>query len=485
MNLRRFLQLSGVLCLATLLCSSYLILPIIASSLKNLKNGTFEKIGHRPNDTILHSVFPEAAELISQKVLKMERCYLSSVKGGVKLDIFTEPLAVIVYRYLKAYSMTEEGSGSEWLAHLKRRVVNLVANIKDVARHVIDCLRHVDQPDYEPTKLALNRFSSLSLSEFFHLRHPKPLPVSPAKKFLWKNRLNISIAAPPSTLGGDEVLLTSTTSGPASTDHPELVLGSESEEGPKQSLSSFSGGYGGPQISIMYDSFDVDDIADSVLPSSFDYRDLDVVSVVKNQGDLLPLRRPQRRRVGLHAEPQGRRNVSFSEKDAYNCLAKLGYNDAPQVGGQVETVYRMFMETHGIVYEKDAEQYDFTRKDYETPPKEYGLEGEGSLQRLKKIVYKYGPVTTVFRAPMDSRWLQLAGEMNFACNTTAAPMPDHAMLITGWTPTHLVIKNSYGNYEHDDDRWGIKGYLYLNTKYLENCAVLGSVSQLLVPAVED
>ena len=123
MNLRRFLQLSGVLCLATLLCSSYLILPIIASSLKNLKNGvessfpaglllggvrtikhhiaeTFEKLGHRPNDTILHSVFPEAAELISQKVLKMERCYLSSVKGGVKLDIFTEPLAVIVYRYL-------------------------------------------------------------------------------------------------------------------------------------------------------------------------------------------------------------------------------------------------------------------------------------------------------------------------------------------------------------------------------------------------
>ncbi len=66
---------------------------------------------------------------------------------------------------------------------------------------------------------------------------------------------------------------------------------------------------------------------------------------------------------------RGRRNVSFSEKDAYNCLAKLGYNDAPQVGGQVETVYRMFMETHGIVYEKDAEQYDFTRKDYETPPK--------------------------------------------------------------------------------------------------------------------
>ena len=225
--------------------------------------------------------------------------------------------------------MTEEGSGSEWLAHLKRRVVNLVANIKDVARHVIDCLRHVDQPDYEPTKLALNRFSSLvttkivlrfhqfpfysyflflsfcqSLSEFFHLRHPKPLPVSPAEEVLWKNRLNISIgggdssgqqpaspdastaAATPSTLGGDEVLLTtSTTSGPASTDHPELVLGAESEEGPrKQSLSSFSGGYGGPQISIMYDSFDVDDIADSVLPSSFDYRDLDVVSVVKNQG---------------------------------------------------------------------------------------------------------------------------------------------------------------------------------------------------------
>ena len=80
-------------------------------------------------------------------------------------------------------------------------------------------------------------------------------------------------------------------------------------------------------------------------------------------------------------------------------------------------------------------------------------------------------------------------------------------IFPGWTPTHLVIKNSYGNYEHDDDRWGInvsstlfnyptllinfyfhhftQGYLCLSTKYLENCAVLGSVSQLLVPAAED
>ncbi|XP_017463010.1 PREDICTED: ananain-like, partial [Rhagoletis zephyria] len=122
----------------------------------------------------------------------------------------------------------------------------------------------------------------------------------------------------------------------------------------------------------MYDSFDVDDIADSVLPSSFDYRDLDVVSVVKNQGGaqtcylFAALSAVESAFMLSH---RGRRNVSFSEKDAYNCLAKLGYNDAPQVGGQVETVYRMFMETHGIVYEKDAEQYDFTRKDYETPPK--------------------------------------------------------------------------------------------------------------------
>lgn len=57
--------------------------------------------------------------------------------------------------------------------------------------------------------------------------------------------------------------------------------------------------------------------------------------------------------------------------------------------------------------------------------------GEKGLLRLKKILFKYGPVTTVFRAPQDSRWLQLAGEMNFECNKTAAPLPDHAMLVTG------------------------------------------------------
>lgn len=63
-----------------------------------------------------------------------------------------------------------------------------------------------------------------------------------------------------------------------------------------------------------------------------------------------------------------KRNVSFSEKDAYNCLARHGYNEEPHVGGQVETVFRMFLEKHGLVHERNAEPYDFKRKDYETPP---------------------------------------------------------------------------------------------------------------------
>lgn len=64
----------------------------------------FHKIGHQPNATILHSIFPHAAEMLSKKVLKMEKCYLSSVKGGVYLDIFKEPMALVVYKYLVRFT---------------------------------------------------------------------------------------------------------------------------------------------------------------------------------------------------------------------------------------------------------------------------------------------------------------------------------------------------------------------------------------------
>lgn len=111
---------------------------------------------------------------------------------------------------------------------------------------------------------------------------------------------------------------------------------------------------------------------------------------------------------------------------------------------------------------------------------------ENYLMTIKKILLAYGPVTTRFRAPKAFFWNNLAGPMNLPCvfaNATKIPPQDHAMLIVGWTETHLIIKNSYGNYDSEHDRWGEAGYLYLNNQFVENCGIVGKDSEITFPAV--
>ena len=72
-----------------------------------------------------------------------------------------------------------------------------------------------------------------------------------------------------------------------------------------------------------------------------------------------------------------------------------------------------------------------------------------SLTFLKKILFKYGPLIVRFGCPdenVDLYFNFLAGEQNRACNVTN-PVParqNHVMLLVGWTPKYLIIKNSYG-----------------------------------------
>ena len=58
--------------------------------------------------------------------------------------------------------------------------------------------------------------------------------------------------------------------------------------------------------------------------------------------------------------------------------------------------------------------------------------------------------------------------MNFPCVYEGYPLTahDHAMLVVGWTPTHLIIKNSYGNYDDFESYWGEEVILATLASYL-------------------
>ena len=73
-----------------------------------------------------------------------------------------------------------------------------------------------------------------------------------------------------------------------------------------------------------------------------------------------------------------------------------------------------------------------------------------SLTFLKKILFKYGPLTVrygalVVNGEADDYINFLYGEQNRACDLTH-PVPvnqNHLMLLVGWTPKYLIIKNSW------------------------------------------
>lgn len=67
---------------------------------------------------------------------------------------------------------------------------------------------------------------------------------------------------------------------------------------------------------------------------------------------------------------------------------------------------------------------------------------------LKKILYKYGPVATVFRSPSKSEeekhkiWSGLAGPWTLPCASGSGALagPDHAMLLVGKRKSLANIK---------------------------------------------
>lgn len=131
-----------------------------------------------PSASLLSSIYPETAEDVKKRLNRIESCFVPVIKGGTRVKLFEEPLDVLVTNILKAYFPEAENQekNEQWRSDMRKKIKNLVANIKGVAHHVIECLKGLDDPNFEPTKLALNRFSlmvnlifCLLLKGFFNL----------------------------------------------------------------------------------------------------------------------------------------------------------------------------------------------------------------------------------------------------------------------------------------------------------------------------
>ena len=64
-----------------------------------LVHNVVHQIGHDPNSTILASKYPEIANLLQKKALKLEQCYNATV-GGKRSSIFEVSLKNVVFNYM-------------------------------------------------------------------------------------------------------------------------------------------------------------------------------------------------------------------------------------------------------------------------------------------------------------------------------------------------------------------------------------------------
>ena len=141
-------------------------------------------------------------------------------------------------------------------------------------------------------------------------------------------------------------------------------------------------------LSAEFDTFDVNDISDDQVPDSFDYRDQGVVSVIKDQGggntcflfaaiaalesSYMLKHRKELRGSGGSGGGNSTKIISFSEKDAYNCLAATEVLSNPANGGHVLALYNLYKKNRdrsGLIFTEQApDPYDFIPGKFSIPP---------------------------------------------------------------------------------------------------------------------
>lgn len=81
----------------------------------------------------------------------------------------------------------------------------------------------------------------------------------------------------------------------------------------------------------------------------------------------------------------------------------------------------------------------------------------GKLDRFKQWLAFQGPILT--RLKCDSSWNQIQKDGQLLKYDRKSANGGHAVSIVGYTPSHFIIRNSWGT------RWGHKGFAYASYEY--------------------
>lgn len=215
-----------------------------------------------------------------------------------------------------------------------------------------------------------------------------------------------------------------------------------------------------------------DDDAWVTLPSSIDWRDKNLVTPVKDQGQCGSCWAFSATGAieGQHAKKSGRL-VSVSEQQLVDCSRKFGNHGCK--GGLMEQAFKYVAANKGI----DTEQcYPYTAKDtssckfksscigatvtgYKKVPT-----GENNLQ---KAVADVGPIAV---SVMATRNLQHYKTGLFIDNTCPRGQRNHGVLVVGYQSDYWIIKNSWGT------RWGMQGYVHWARNRGNMCGVASDAS---------
>lgn len=196
-------------------------------------------------------------------------------------------------------------------------------------------------------------------------------------------------------------------------------------------------------------------------PESFDWREYNAVSPVKNQGSCGSCWAfsATGNLEGQYALKEGNSLVEFSEQQLVDC------DDVDQGcnGGLMESAYQFLEKEGGIMLSKDypyhgkREKCQFNQSKVAAKISEYKYAGSEDEEQIKQFLFENGPLAIALNAtPLQfyfggvfDLWIP-----KFLCNPEGL---NHGVLIVGYGVNekgkkYWIVKNSWGS------KWGEKGY---------------------------
>ncbi|CAH0728019.1 unnamed protein product, partial [Brenthis ino] len=223
-------------------------------------------------------------------------------------------------------------------------------------------------------------------------------------------------------------------------------------------------------VPFPYSEEEVNRLAEE-LPENYDMRIDGYINVVKNQGRCGSCWSFSTTAAveGALARSNGDRVLDLSEQSLVDC--SWGYFNGGCFGGFIKNTFEYILE-HGIPTERDYGSYlevDGYCK-LENMTDIYRIKGFGrvppmSVNAMKLVLYKYGPVTVGINASPTKHY---ASGIFYdpECNQGRS---NHAVTVVGYGvrdgATYFIVKNSWG------ENWGEDGYILFSTVN-NNCHIL-------------